>query len=67
MTHDWITEVPHAMPWIQFAHLIVGCAWGVTATLKARIELRELRREIYVLEHTPQEQSTPQAQHYGPQ
>jgi hypothetical protein len=67
MTHASITEAPHAMAWIPFAHLMVGCAWAVTAALKTRVELRELRREIYILEHPPQDQLVPQAQHYGPQ
>ena len=67
ITYAWLNETPQAMPWLRFAHLIVACAWGVTATLGTLSELRKLRREIYVLKHPPQEQPTPQAQHYGPQ
>jgi hypothetical protein len=67
LTHAWIVEAPHPLPWLRFAHLVVGCAWAVTAALKARTELRELRRELRRFDHSVQVQPTPQAQHYGPQ
>ena len=53
--------------WFKWANTFLLVALGVTTLLQAFAELRELRREIYVLEHTPQEQAAPQAQHYGPQ